>query len=122
MIAIDTEGTFYPCNRFLPFTMKGTHVRSICNCDTGIDFNRLRPFFALDRISQSTEECVSCDMASGCALCVGLNYDQSKTGTIYERATSICKMHKARCRANDYYWNRLFAAGKKTADRASQRG
>jgi uncharacterized protein len=107
MIAIDTSGNFYPCNRFLPFTMQGKSVRCIGNCNDGLDFNRLRPFFALDRICQSTDECVGCDVASGCALCVGLNYDTSLTETIYERATFICKMHKARCRANAYYWDKL---------------
>ena len=26
----------------------------------------------------------------------------------YQRSTAICKMHKARVRANNYYWNKLF--------------
>ena len=47
-------------------------------------------------------------MASGCAWCQGENYDASITGTIFERATAICKMHKARVRANNYFWNRLY--------------
>jgi uncharacterized protein len=108
MLAVDCEGNFYPCNRFLPFTMSGKRVRCVGNCYEGVDLNRLRPFFALDRLSQSPEKCITCEVASGCALCVGLNYDASDTDTIYQRATFICDMHKARCRANRYYWNKLF--------------
>jgi uncharacterized protein len=29
--------------------------------------------------------------------------------TIYERATFLCRMHKARVRANRYYWKKLDA-------------
>ena len=47
-------------------------------------------------------------MASGCAWCQGENYDAADTDTIYQRSTAICKMHKARVRANNYYWNKLF--------------
>ncbi|MBN2532779.1 MAG: radical SAM peptide maturase, CXXX-repeat target family [Spirochaetales bacterium] len=107
MLAVDCRGNFYPCNRFLPFTMSGKNIRSVGNCHDGVDLNKLRPFFALDRLSQSPEECITCEAASGCALCVGLNYDESDTDTIYQRATFICEMHKARCRANHYYWDKL---------------
>jgi uncharacterized protein len=47
-------------------------------------------------------------VASGCAWCQGENYDAAATPTVYQRATAICKMHKARVRANNYYWNKLF--------------
>ena len=44
----------------------------------------------------------------GEAMSIGENYDAADTATIYQRATAICKMHKARVRANNYYWNKLF--------------
>ena len=74
----------------------------------GIDQNKLRPFLTLDRVTQSKEECLNCEVASGCAWCQGENYDAALTNTIYQRSTAICKMHKARVRANNYYWNKLF--------------
>jgi uncharacterized protein len=46
-------------------------------------------------------------VATGCAWCSGNNYDCSREGTLFERATYICKMHKARVRANNYYWSKL---------------
>ena len=110
MLAVDCDGNFYPCNRFLPFTLekkKKGRGRCIGNYIDGIDFNKLRPFQTLDRLSQSTEECIDCEVASGCALCVGLNYDDADTHTIFQRAAHICKMHKARVKANNYYWNKL---------------
>lgn len=70
--------------------------------------NKLRPFLSLDRCTQSTNECINCEVAEGCAWCQGENYDAADTPTIYQRSTAICKMHKARVRANNYYWNKLF--------------
>lgn len=64
---------------------------------------------ALDRRTQSKPECFDCEVANGCGWCQGENYDAADTDTIYQRSTAICKMHKARVRANNYYWNKLFA-------------
>jgi uncharacterized protein len=58
-------------------------------------------------VSQSEQECVECEVATGCAWCQGANYDFADTDTIFQRATYICKMHKARVRANNYFWNKL---------------
>lgn len=74
----------------------------------GIDHNKLRPFLTLDRTTQSPQKCIDCEVASGCAWCQGENYDAADTHTIYQRAVAYCKMHKARVRANNYYWNKLF--------------
>lgn len=107
MLAIDASGNFYPCTRFAAYSLREKSPIIIGNIKTGINNNLLRPFLSLDRITQSTNECENCEVASGCAWCQGENYDASSTGTIYQRATAICKMHKARVRANNYYWNRL---------------
>ena len=74
----------------------------------GIDNSKVRPFLLLDRCTQSTQECIDCEVAEGCAWCQGENYDAADTNTIYQRSTAICKMHKARVRANNYYWNKLY--------------
>ena len=107
MIAIDALGNFYPCTRFAKYSLREKEPRITGNINTGIDRNKLRPFLALTRTSQSTEECLKCDVASGCAWCQGENYDAAETPTIYQRSMAICKMHKARVRANRYYWQRL---------------
>ena len=108
MLAVDANGVFYPCTRFAQYSLREKTAWTIGNVNDGIDKNKLRPFLALDRISQSSEECKSCEVASGCAWCQGENYDAADTNTIYQRATAICKMHKARVRANNYYWNKLY--------------
>jgi uncharacterized protein len=107
MLAIGAKGEFYPCVRFAPHSMSRQAPRSVGNCSGGLDTNRLRPFLALTRLAQSPPECVACEIASGCAWCQGLNYECSDTATIYQRATYICPMHKARVRANRHYWDRL---------------
>lgn len=108
MLAVDAAGNFYPCTRFAQYSLRSKPAWIIGNVKDGIDQNKLRPFLALDRTTQSTNECIHCEVASGCAWCQGENYDAADTHTIYQRATAICKMHKAHVRANNYYWNKLF--------------
>lgn len=108
MLSIDAAGNFYPCTRFAQYSLRNKKARIIGNVYEGIDTNKLRPFLTLDRCTQSTQECIDCEVASGCAWCQGENYDAADSSTIYQRATAICKMHKARVRANNYYWNKLY--------------
>lgn len=108
MLSIDASGNFYPCTRFVQYSLREKDARIIGNINDGIDLNKLRPFLTLNRITQSKEECINCRIASGCAWCQGENYDSADTPTIYQRSTAICKMHKARVRANNYYWNKLY--------------
>lgn len=107
MLSIDATGNFYPCTRFAAYSLRSKKPIIIGNVRDGIDQNKLRPFLMLDRMTQSPEKCRNCEVASGCAWCQGENYDAADTPTIYQRATAICKMHKARVRANNYYWNKL---------------
>lgn len=108
MLAIDAAGNFYPCTRFAAYSLRSKKPIIIGNVRDGINWNRLRPFLSLDRTTQSPQECIDCEVASGCAWCQGENYDAAETDTIYQRSTAICKMHKARVRANNYYWNKLY--------------
>lgn len=108
MLSIDAAGNFYPCTRFAQYSLREKNARIIGNINDGIDKNKLRPFLTLNRCMQSKQECIDCEIASGCAWCQGENYDAADTSTIYQRATAICKMHKARVRANNYYWNKLY--------------
>ena len=108
MLAVDAAGTFYPCTRFAQYSLRSKPALTIGNIHDGIDKNRLRPFLTLDRCTQSPQQCIDCEVASGCAWCQGENYDAADTPTIFQRSTAICKMHKARVRANNYYWNKLY--------------
>ena len=108
MLAVDAAGNFYPCTRFAQYSLREKRAWIIGNVHTGIDKNKLRPFLTLDRMTQSTSECIDCEVASGCAWCQGENYDAADSETIYQRSIAICKMHKAQVRANNYYWNKLY--------------
>jgi uncharacterized protein len=107
MLSIDASGNFYPCTRFAQYSLRNKPAWLIGNIHVGIIKNKLRPFLTLDRLTQSSEECVKCEVASGCAWCQGENYDSAATPTIFQRSTSLCKMHKARVRANNYFWAKL---------------
>lgn len=108
MLAVDAAGYFYPCTRFAQYSLREKEAWIIGNIHDGIDKNRLRPFLTLDRCTQSTPECINCEVAQGCAWCQGENYDAAQTHTVFQRSIAICKMHKARVRANNYYWNKLY--------------
>lgn len=108
MLAVDAEGNFYPCTRFAQYSLRSKKAWIIGNIHDGIDKNKLRPFLTLDRCTQSPQKCIDCEVDEGCAWCQGENYDAADTATIYQRSTAICLMHKARVRANNYYWNKLY--------------
>ena len=108
MLSIDAAGNFYPCTRFAAYSLRSKKPIIIGNVKDGINKNLLRPFLVLDRLTQSPKECIDCEVASGCAWCQGENYDAADTPTVYQRSKAICKMHKARVRANNYYWNKLY--------------
>ena len=107
MLAVDASGIFYPCVRFMAFSLAKQPAWSIGNIQQGIIPEKLEPFLNLTRSCQSTKECMECEIASGCAWCQGFNYDES--GILNCRATFICKMHKARVRANKRFWTKIDA-------------
>ncbi|MCL6451462.1 MAG: radical SAM peptide maturase, CXXX-repeat target family [Acetobacteraceae bacterium] len=109
MVAVDHQGLLYPCIRFMDYSLNRRRGYVLGDIEQGIDPDKLRPFVALSLVTQSPQECIDCEVASGCAWCQGWNYDSADTPTIYQRATYICRMHKARVRANEYYWARLGA-------------
>jgi uncharacterized protein len=108
MLAVDASGKFYPCTRFAQYSLREKNAIIIGDVDGGINQNLLRPFLMLDRCTQSPQKCIDCEVSSGCAWCQAENYDASATGTIYQRSTAICNMHKAHVKANNYYWNKLY--------------
>lgn len=107
MLAIDAKGNFYPCLRYADYSLCDACGYVIGNVNDGLDFDKIRPFLGLTCEIQSDEECLNCEIAEGCAWCQGHCYDTTNGETNYIRAKYICKMHKARYRANEYYWGRL---------------
>ena len=108
MLSVDAAGNLYPCTRFAQYSLRNKRALVIGNVREGINKNLLRPFLTLDRLTQSPQKCLECEVASGCAWCQGENYEAAQSDTIFERSTAICMMHKARVRANNYYWNKLY--------------
>lgn len=109
MIAVDYKGDIYPCLRYMESSI-GENVAPfiIGNVFDGImtdkeQCNRVDCLGCITRRSQSTDECFSCPIASGCGHCSALNYELY--GTPNKRTTFICDMHKARVMASAYYIN-----------------
>lgn len=108
MLAIDSKGMFYTCPRYAKYSLREKEPRFIGDIEHGINKNLIRPFYTIDEVSQSPSRCKNCDVATGCRWCPAENYDSSASVSIFERSTAICKMHKARVRAKNYYYYRLY--------------
>ncbi len=107
MISVDAEGNLFPCLRFQGFCLANRPARPAGNVYDGLKEDVLRAFHCLRKSLQSSEECLDCEMRDQCAWCTAYNYDAADSDTIFQRVTSICEMHKARWRANQYYWEQL---------------
>lgn len=112
MIAVDYKGDIYPCIRYMESSL-GNQVPPIIigNVYDGIMTDAkckacVENLKAVNRKTQSNEECWNCSIAEGCSWCQAYNY-QDSGGDINHRATYICVMHQARALANSYYYNLL---------------
>jgi radical SAM peptide maturase (CXXX-repeat target family)/CXXX repeat peptide maturase len=107
MIAIDCEGKIYPCIRFVDMSLTNQLAFAIGDIYQGINHDRLRALLSFSVKTVSKPHCLNCEVASGCAFCAGFNYDSADTSTVFQRATYLCKMHKANVRACDYFWDKF---------------
>lgn len=101
MVAIDWEGKVYPCLRFQ--TLSKRELYAIGDVWGGIDLNRLKPFKYCHNLRD--DACTTCDIKSGCGHCKALDFDV--IGNLFTRVKYCCEMHKARRKANDYFFNRI---------------
>ena len=108
MLAVGVDGKIYPCMRYCSYSLDHKEAYVIGDVDKGIDLDKVRPFQAVTYKMQSDQECLHCPVATGCSFCQGFNYDMADTPTNFQRAKYICKMHKARVRANNYYFDKLY--------------
>lgn len=107
MYVFDSLGNIYTCVRFVDYSLREKEPRIIGNVIDGIDYNKTRPLLAFDRESCYPKRCLKCDVSSCCRWCPAENYDSSETGTVFQRTTTVCEMHKANARVKNYYWNKI---------------
>lgn len=107
IISIDASGKFYPCVRFIDYSLENQESISVGDIEHGLNLEKIRSFVNCDLQHQSDKECLECPVAAECSYCLAHNYDVSDSGTLFQRNKIICKMHKARVRANNYYWAKL---------------
>ena len=107
-ISVDSNGLFYTCLRFAAFGLTHYPPQIIGDIEHGINWNRMRPHYLFSRDTITPESCRKCEVADGCKMCPALNYDLSETQSMYQRNLGICRMHKAKVHAKNYYWNKLY--------------
>lgn len=106
--AFDCKGDIFPCIRFLDFSLNNKKGFSLGNVFRDLDRAKLEIFLKLGRSKVDPEECLNCNVRSGCATCLALNYDESeKPLGDFKRTTHTCNMHKANVRAAKYFYNQL---------------
>lgn len=108
MLSVSPDGYIYPCMRYYDYSLDNKEGLKIGDVINGIDLEKVRPFETVMYKYQSDSECLNCEVATGCSFCQGFNYDEADTHTNFQRAKYICKMHKARVRANNYYFACLY--------------
>lgn len=105
--AFDSRGIIYSCMRFAPYSLREKPSRQIGTIDTGINFNKIRALLSIDKESCFPKQCLDCEIQSFCRWCPAEAYDESNSGTVFYRPTTICGLHKAAVRVKNYYWNRI---------------
>lgn len=108
MLAIGPDGKLYPCVRYKDYSLNNKAERIFGTVETGIDMELVRPFMAASERYQDDTECANCPIGTGCPQCQGFSYDAADTPTNFQRAKYICKMQKARVRANNYFFAKLY--------------
>lgn len=111
-IAVNYTGKLYPCIRYMDSSLNGRQ-KPIWIGEVGKgtlitqeEKDNYQKINNITRRSQSTDECFYCQVAKGCAWCSAYNYEE--TGSVNQRVTYTCIMHKATALANVYYWNKLY--------------
>lgn len=108
MMAVDADGKIFPCIRYKSYSLNQKQEWTVGDVENGFDMERIRPFMVTATKYQCDRECLECPIGSGCSHCQGYDYDVAESDTNFQRAKYICKMHKARVRANDYYFTQLY--------------
>lgn len=68
MLAVGVDGKLYPCMRYCSYSLNHQDEYVIGHVNTGIDYDKVRPFEAATFKLQSDEECINCKIASGCSF------------------------------------------------------
>ena len=103
MLAIDYKGDIFPCLRFKTLSKQKPLIIGNIN-SPNLDYKKLIPFYFCHN-TRNTPNCKDCEAKAGCPNCTAFCYDE--TGSIFDRISYMCEMHKARRRANIYYWNKM---------------
>jgi len=107
MYVFDSDENIYTCVRFADYSLRSKEQRIIGSVKKGIDYNKLRPLLAFDRESAYPKECLDCEVATCCRWCPAENYDSSNIGTVFNRTTTVCRLHKANVLVKNYFWNKI---------------
>lgn len=101
MKAYDYDGTFYPCQHFLPLSI---------GQDKAFDSLKIDFKNSVTDVSKFSSECRECKMKNVCPTCYGENY--SMTGDINKRDMTLCRLFKIQFKSLAFFVSKLFEAGR----------
>lgn len=100
MKAYDCDGTFYPCQHFLPLSIGKEKAKESLD----IDFSDY--YLENEKIA---EKCLKCVIRNVCPTCYGENF--SATGDIHKRDENMCIMFQIQFKALSYFVGKAFSCG-----------
>lgn len=108
-IAIDCDGNILPCHRFFECAFSDRKYEKVIlgNIKSGFNTDKLRAFNCLSYEYVRSSKCIGCEVATGCSWCVGNNFCESKSDSIFDSVTYKCEMHKINAEVNKYLWNKI---------------
>ena len=107
MLFLQYDGQLYNCTRYSITSVGEGKDLPIGDMEKGLyKHDTIALMKKVNRESMYPDKCKTCPIAAGCADCLAYCYEAS--GGEWKKSTSLCEMHKARCLANAYYWNKYF--------------
>ena len=100
MKSYDYDGTFYPCQHFLPISIGEDLAKTALD----IDFEN-----QTTNINNLNKECQTCILKNVCPTCYGENF--SATHDINKKDMSLCKLNKIHFKALGYFVSKGFERG-----------
>ena len=111
MVCFGTDGTAYPCLRYMKHSLTNQPERPIGDIELGMytDKEHTEWFQKLQNVttwSSADDDCRNCPALPLCSTCIAYQYDA--TGDPNTKTKYHCGMVKAEIAANYYYWNKLY--------------
>lgn len=107
MLFLQYDGKIYNCNRYSETAM-GDKSKDLTIGDIHrgvVEKENIQLMRSACYATMYDEECRNCPISKGCADCLAYCFERYGE---FKKVKTLCHMHKARCLANVYFWNKYY--------------